>query len=389
MRPVLPGYNSIGKLKDRRRLTNSPGLEDEGLAAKINFKSAGLHLDKFAADALAGVTVGLVALRWRWHLLSHRGCAAGGTVCAIVAGFLISALGDQQRKSAAPQGFCRRGLRHRREVWLRRTVHVRHAGVFLVVLGATGLGTAVKFIPLRRRGVHEWLAVLIAAHTIKDFFRPQKSTKSRRISGADRNSGSKLSDRFTLETSLGVVALVMILVFMRYVNGCQVHCGLFGGYALVMNFKLPVETIGTRLVEFLPVSGIKIPHFHFEMLRPLISPAITVAMLGAIESLMSRRLDRMSGNKQIQRRTGGPGHRQHFSAALWRFFPPRSDCANRHEYPFRSEDAGRRYGARIDAPGDRAVCRAAGAIHFRSRYWRRFCSSFPTTWGNGGRYPSF
>jgi len=74
---------------------------------------------------------------------------------------------------------------------------------------------------------------------------------------------------------------------------------LFAGTALVMTFKLPVETIGTRfggIPSGFP--GIKIPHFHFDLLRPLISPAITVAMLGAIESLMSAVVsDRMSGDK--------------------------------------------------------------------------------------------
>ena len=74
---------------------------------------------------------------------------------------------------------------------------------------------------------------------------------------------------------------------------------LFVGTALVAIFKLPVETIGTRFGGI--PSGfprVKIPQFHADLLRPLISPAITVAMLGAIESLMSAVVsDRMSGDK--------------------------------------------------------------------------------------------
>jgi len=74
---------------------------------------------------------------------------------------------------------------------------------------------------------------------------------------------------------------------------------LFAGTALVLILKLPVQTIGTRfggIPSGFP--GIRIPQFHFDLLRPLISPAITVAMLGAIESLMSAVVsDRMSGNK--------------------------------------------------------------------------------------------
>ena len=74
---------------------------------------------------------------------------------------------------------------------------------------------------------------------------------------------------------------------------------LFLGTSLACLFKLPVETIGTRFGGI--PSGLPhfvIPHFQFRLLRPLISPAITVAMLGAIESLMSAVVsDRMSGDK--------------------------------------------------------------------------------------------
>src|SRR5260370_9852258 len=74
---------------------------------------------------------------------------------------------------------------------------------------------------------------------------------------------------------------------------------LFLGTAAVLLFKLPVETIGTRfggIPSGLPT--LKVPHLHLDLLRPLISPAITVAMLGAIESLMSAVVsDRMSGDK--------------------------------------------------------------------------------------------
>src|SRR5260370_953407 len=100
--------------------------------------------------------------------------------------------------------------------------------------------------------------------------------------------------------SLVVGALVVILLFMRFgqrVPGCIV--ALFAGAAAVVVFKLPVETIGTRFGGI--PSGfprLVVPHFRVDLLRPLVSPAITVAMLGAIESLMSAVVsDRMSGDK--------------------------------------------------------------------------------------------
>ena len=102
------------------------------------------------------------------------------------------------------------------------------------------------------------------------------------------------------ETGLALCSLALIVVFMRYVKRVPGYIvALFVGTALVMIFKLPVETIGTRfggIPSGLP--HLRIPQFRFDLLRPLISPAITVAMLGAIESLMSAVVsDRMSGTK--------------------------------------------------------------------------------------------
>jgi len=92
----------------------------------------------------------------------------------------------------------------------------------------------------------------------------------------------------------------VIIVFMRYVKRVPGYIvALFVGTAAVILLKLPVETIGTRfggIPSGLP--ALKVPHFRTDLLRPLISPAITVAMLGAIESLMSAVVsDRMSNDK--------------------------------------------------------------------------------------------
>ena len=260
--------------------------------------------NKFAADALAGVTVGLVALPLAMAFAIASGVAPqAGLYCAIVAGFLISALGGSTTQIGGPTGafvvvvygiVAKYGL----DGLFMCTLM---AGVFLVVLGATGLGTAVKFIPRPVVvGFTNGIAVLIASTQIKDFF----GLKVDKVPGEFLARLEILARNFRSfspqETSLGGVALVMILVFMRYVKRVPGYIvALFAGTALVMIFKLPVETIGTRfggIPSGFP--GIKIPHFHFDMLRPLISPAITVAMLGAIESLMSAVVsDRMSGNK--------------------------------------------------------------------------------------------
>ena len=259
---------------------------------------------KFAADLLAGVTVGLVALPLAMAFAIASGVAPqAGLYCAIIAGFLISALGGSTTQIGGPTGafvvvvygiVARYGL----DGLFMCTLM---AGVMLVFLGITGLGTAVKFIPRPVVvGFTNGIAVIIASTQIKDLF----GLKVDKVPGEFLARMETLARNFHalnfLETGLGVFALIVILIFMRFVKRVPGYIvALFAGTALVVLLRLPVETIGTRfggIPSGFP--GIKIPRFHFDLLRPLIAPAITVAMLGAIESLMSAVVsDRMTGTK--------------------------------------------------------------------------------------------
>ena len=259
---------------------------------------------KFAADVLAGVTVGLVALPLAMAFAIASGVAPqAGLYCAIVAGFLISALGGSTTQIGGPTGafvvvvygiVARYGL----DGLFMCTLM---AGVMLVILGITGLGTAVKYIPRPVVvGFTNGIAVIIASTQIKDFF----GLKVEKVPGEFLARLEILARNFhtlsLLETGLGVSALIVILIFMLFVKRVPGYIvALFAGTALVVLLKLPVETIGTRfggIPSGFP--GIKLPQFHIDLFRPLIAPEITVAMLGAIESLMSAVVsDRMSGTK--------------------------------------------------------------------------------------------
>ncbi len=259
---------------------------------------------KFASDVLAGITVGLVALPLAMAFAIASGVTPqSGLYCAIVAGFLISALGGSTTQIGGPTGafvvvvygiVMRYGL----DGLFMCTLM---AGVLLVILGITGLGTAVKYIPRPVVvGFTNGIAVIIASTQIKDFFGLQVE----KVPGDFLARMEVLARNFRtlspVATGLGVFALILILIFMRYVKRVPGYIiALFAGTALVVLLKLPVETIGTRfggIPSGFP--GIKIPQFHADLLRPLIAPAITVAMLGAIESLMSAVVsDRMSGTK--------------------------------------------------------------------------------------------
>ena len=128
----------------------------------------------FTADLIAGITVGLVALPLAMAFAISSGVAPEtGLYCAVVAGFLISALGGSQVQIGGPTGAF---------VVIVFAIVAEHglnglfvctimAGIILVVLGLTGLGSAVKFIPRPVViGFTNGIAVLIASTQIKDFF---------------------------------------------------------------------------------------------------------------------------------------------------------------------------------------------------------------------------
>src|ERR1700730_15981113 len=258
----------------------------------------------FVGDLMAGITVGFVALPLAMAFAIASGVPPqDGLYCAIVAGFVIFALGGSKTQIGGPTGAF---------VVVVFGIVAQHgvdglfmctmmAGVILLILGATGLGTAVKFIPRPVVvGFTNGIAVIIASTQIKDFF----GLKIDKVPGEFAPRILTLARNFSsvspLETTLAVSALAVIVVFMLFVKKVPGYIvALFVGTAAVVAFKLPVETIGTRSGGI--PSGfprLNVPHFRLDLLRPLISPAITVAMLGAIESLMSAVVsDRMSGDK--------------------------------------------------------------------------------------------
>lgn len=264
----------------------------------------GYDRQRFFGDAVAGITVGLVALPLAMAFAIASGVSPqAGIYTAIIAGFLISALGGSSTQIGGPTGafvvvvygiVARHGLDGLYMCTLM-------AGVLLVILGVTSLGTAVKYIPRPVVvGFTNGIAVIIGSTQIKDFF----GLKVEKVPGEFLARLEVLFRNFDslslVQTSLGALALLLIILFTRYVKKVPGYVvALIVGMAIVAIFKLPVETIGTRfggIPSGLP--KLQIPQFRFDLVRPLISPAVTVALLGAIESLMSAVVsDRMSGDR--------------------------------------------------------------------------------------------
>lgn len=247
----------------------------------------------FTADAIAGLTVGLVAL----PLAMAFGIASGvtpqaGLYTAVVAGFLISALGGSRTQIGGPTGafvvvvagiIAKFGLSGLMMATLM-------AGAFLVVLGLTGLGSTVRFIPRPVTiGFTNGIALLIASTQIKDFLglaTPKVPSEflPRMLLLAEHAATVK---PVTVVVAAGSLAVILLTPkATKRVPGSVV--ALFLATGLVTAFHLPVETIGTKFGG-VPTGAphFALPQFRPELIGPLLPSALTVALLGAIESLLS------------------------------------------------------------------------------------------------------
>ncbi|HXR32246.1 MAG TPA: SulP family inorganic anion transporter, partial [Verrucomicrobiae bacterium] len=260
--------------------------------------------DKFVADLIAGITVGLVALPLAMAFAIASGVPPqAGIYCAIVTGFLISALGGSSTQIGGPTGafvVVVLGIITRYGVDGLFTCTML-AGVLLVLMGVTGLGALVKYFPRPVVvGFTNGIAILIASTQIRDFF----GIRMEHVPGDFFHRMGALAENFytlnRVASFVGIASLAVMIIcvkFFKRIPGAILVC--FGATAAVALFHIPVETIGTRFGGI--PSGL--PHLAVPTLKPslllhLLSPAVTVAMLGAIESLMSAVVsDRMSGDK--------------------------------------------------------------------------------------------
>ena len=260
--------------------------------------------DQFARDAVAGVTVGLVALPLAIAFAIASGVPPqSGLYCAIIAGFLISALGGSTTQIGGPTGafvVVVAGIiaKHGIDGLLMCTLM---AGVMLIALGITGMGSVIQFIPRPVViGFTNGIAVLIASTQIKDFF----GLRIEKVPGEFLERMQVLSENWsTLNPEAATLAAVSLgaIVLLRKLSSRipGTVLVLFSATAAAVALGLGVETIQTRFGGI--PSGL--PEFHLPRFRPdlilsLLQPAITVAMLGAIESLLSAVVaDRMTGDR--------------------------------------------------------------------------------------------
>ena len=251
----------------------------------------------FMSDLMAGIIVGIVAL----PLAIAFGIASGvtpekGIITAIVAGLVISLFGGSKVQIGGPTGafiiiiygiiqkYGFEGL----------TIATLMAGFFLVFFGLLRLGTIIKYIPYPIVvGFTSGIAVTIFTTQIKDLF---GLTLPSNPSDFIEKWGVYLQNFNTIDpwcALIGVASVVVIAItprFSKKIPGSLIAIILMTIVALLLkNFAgvLSIETIGDRFSISNELPAAQVPDMNWETIKSLVSPAITVAILGAIESLLS------------------------------------------------------------------------------------------------------
>lgn len=251
----------------------------------------------FVADLMAGIIVGIVAL----PLAIAFGIASGvtpekGIITAIVAGFVISALGGSKVQIGGPTGafiifiygiiqqYGMEGL----------TIATLMAGVFLILFGLLHLGTIIKFIPYPIVvGFTSGIAVTIFTTQVKDLF-------GLNITSVPSDFIEKWICYFnnfsTVDLWSSVIGIVSVVIIMltpkvsKKIPGSLVAIIVMTVAALLLKQFAGVEsieTIGDRFAISNSLPEATVPALSWETIKNLVSPAITIAILGAIESLLS------------------------------------------------------------------------------------------------------
>ena len=251
----------------------------------------------FMSDLMAGIIVGIVAL----PLAIAFGIASGvtpekGIITAIVAGLVISIFGGSKVQIGGPTGafiiiiygiiqkYGFEGL----------TIATLMAGFFLLLFGLLHLGTIIKYIPYPIVvGFTSGIAVTIFTTQIKDLF---GLTLPSNPSDFIEKWGVYLQNFDTIDPWCAVIGVASVLViaitprFSKKIPGSLIAIILMTVVALLLkNYAgiSSIETIGDRFSISNELPSAQVPNMNWETIKSLVSPAITIAILGAIESLLS------------------------------------------------------------------------------------------------------
>lgn len=255
--------------------------------------------EKLAADLMAGLIVGIVAL----PLAIAFGIASGvspsqGILTAIIGGFIVSALGGSRVQIGGPTGafiVIIYGIVSNPDLGLPGLMLATMlAGAFLIMLGVCRLGTIIKFIPYPIVvGFTSGIAVTIFTTQIKDLF----GLQTEKLPGDFLSKWGIYFQHFdTLDwvtTAVGILSIVIIALtpkVSKKIPGSLVAIILMtvGVYFLNAHTTYHVTTIGDQFGEIkATIPSLQVPNLSWENVKGLFPTAMVIAVLGAIESLLS------------------------------------------------------------------------------------------------------
>ncbi len=277
----------------------------------------GYNSTLFTKDVLAGITVGIVALPLAMAFAIASGLKPeAGIFTAIIAGGLISILGGSRVQIGGPAGafiVIVYGIVDRYGI-ANLLLATAMSGVFLFLMGLLRLGNLIRFIPVAVIiGFTNGIAVLIALSQIKEFFGLQITKMPAEFFLAIEAIYAAADTVNPTALGLSLGTLVFLIIWRKFQKQFT-HIGHIPGTVLAMAvatiitniFHLPVDTIGSRFGGI--PSGL--PSFEWIPLtwstaQFVITPAITLALLGAIESLLCARIadglihDRHESNQEL------------------------------------------------------------------------------------------
>ncbi len=264
----------------------------------------GYSLAKLRADAMAGLTVAIIAL----PLAMALGIASGaspdkGLITAVVAGFLISALGGSRLQIGGPTGAF---------VVVVFTIIAKHgydgliiatlmAGIILIIAGYAKFGQMIKFIPHPViTGFTAGIAVIIASSQVKDFFGLSIASVPAEFLAQWQMYFSSLSTLHPITLAVGFGVLAVIIGLRKYsprLPGFLIAIVLAS--IVVSVLQLSVDTVGSRFPQM--SSGLAMPvwpDFSIVKIQEMLPSAFTIAFLAGIEALLSAVVaDGMTGTR--------------------------------------------------------------------------------------------
>ena len=248
---------------------------------------------QFLSDLQAGLVVGVVAIPLALAFAIASGVSPEkGLVTAAVAGFLISFLGGSRVQVGGPTGafvVIVYGIVQKYGVD-GLTICTLIAGVILVVLGLARFGGAIKFIPYPVvTGFTAGIAVIIFSSQIRDLLGLRMQAVPPEFLSRWRAYGAALPSASAAAVAVSAGSLAILLLWPRVSRTVPAPIvAILAASAAVAALHLPVETIGSRFGEIhAAIPAPHVPVVTVERVRELFSPALTVALLAAIESLLS------------------------------------------------------------------------------------------------------